>query len=81
MLGQLAAYITSEEFFTVAGNTEEISSVLGHLDAHITSEDNAHFRPRKFPRLIKSLNAYFRPRKFPLLIKSFNAHLRKKIFG
>ena len=39
MLGQLAAYITSEEISTVAGNTEEISSVLGHLAVHITSED------------------------------------------
>ena len=39
MLGQLAAYITSKEISTVAGNTEEISSVLGHLAVHITSED------------------------------------------
>ena len=39
MLGQLAAYITSEEISIVAGNTEEISWVLGHLAVHITSED------------------------------------------
>ena len=39
MLGQLAAYITSEEISTVAGNTEEISSVLGQLAAYITSEE------------------------------------------
>ena len=58
MLGQLAAYITSEEISTVAGVTEEISAVLRHLAAHITSEDNAHFRPRKIPRLIKSLNLH-----------------------
>ena len=30
VLGQLVAYITSEEISKVAGNTEEISSVLGH---------------------------------------------------
>ena len=39
MLGQLAAYITSEEISTVAGNTEEISLVLGQLAAYITSEE------------------------------------------
>ena len=39
MLGQLAAFITSEEISTVAGNTEEISSVLGQLAAYITSEE------------------------------------------
>ena len=38
-MGQVAAYIASEEIYTVAGNTEEISSVLGHLAVHITSED------------------------------------------
>ena len=29
VLGQLAAYITSEEISTVAGNTEEISLMTG----------------------------------------------------
>ena len=38
-MGQVAAHIASEEISTVAGNTDEISSLLGQLAAYITSEE------------------------------------------
>ena len=72
MLGQLAANITSEEISTVAGNTEEISSVLGHLAVHITSEvistvaENTGNFLNGWGRLVHILQV----RKFPQLLRT-----------
>ena len=39
--GIIALHIASEKISSVAGNTEEIFSVLGQLAAYISSEENS----------------------------------------